>query len=145
MALHLPENPTGEQFEDLLAAALRAHGYFTESRVRLRKRKHEVLELDVLATPLGGGPESIFEAKKETPSFETIFKRALTSSARHGFKPATGASHDPVAALVLCAPGPAAFTIVHGRVVVREGHLVTLDLPVALEQHRRHARRLAGG
>ena len=74
MALHLPENPTGEQFEDLLAAALRAHGYFTESRVRLRKRKHEVLELDVLATPLGGGPESIFEAKKETPSFETIFK-----------------------------------------------------------------------
>jgi cytosine/adenosine deaminase-related metal-dependent hydrolase len=40
-----------------------------------------------------------------------------------------GASHDPVAALVLCAPGPAAWTIVHGRVVVREGRLVTLDLP----------------
>jgi len=56
-----------------------------------------------------------------------------------------GASHDPVAALVLCAPGPAAWTIVHGRVVVREGHLVTLDLPVALERHRRHARRLADG
>jgi len=74
MALHLPEDPSGEQFEDLLAATLRAHGYFTESRVRLRKRKHDVLEVDVLATPLGGGPESIFEAKRETPQFPTIFK-----------------------------------------------------------------------
>jgi cytosine/adenosine deaminase-related metal-dependent hydrolase len=56
-----------------------------------------------------------------------------------------GAAHDPVAALVLCAPVPAAWTVVHGRVVVRDGRLATLDLPVALERHRHHARHLAGG
>ncbi len=55
-----------------------------------------------------------------------------------------GAAHDPVASLVLCASPQAAFTIVNGRVVVREGQLATLDLGPLVERHDGHARRLAG-
>ena len=58
---------------------------------------------------------------------------------------AGGAVHDPVAALLLCAPAQAAFTIVNGRVVVREGQLATLDLGPLLERHNRLAVRLANG
>ena len=56
---------------------------------------------------------------------------------------AGGAVHDPVAALLLCAPAPAAYTIVHGRVVVRQGQLATLDLGPLLERHNRLAQALA--
>ena len=53
-----------------------------------------------------------------------------------------GALHDPVAAVVLCAPAPAAFTYVDGRPIVREGRLVTLDLPPVVERHNRLARAM---
>jgi len=53
-----------------------------------------------------------------------------------------GALHDPVAAALLCAPTTAAYTVVHGRVVVREGRLATVDLPVLIERHNRIARHL---
>jgi len=53
--------------------------------------------------------------------------------------------HDPVAALLLCAPAQAATTVVNGRVVVREGRLTTLDLGPLLQRHNRLARQLAGG
>ena len=53
-----------------------------------------------------------------------------------------GALHDPVAALVFCAPVRADYTVVGGRFIVKEGKLVTLDLPVLVEEHNRAARRL---
>jgi 8-oxoguanine deaminase len=53
-----------------------------------------------------------------------------------------GAVHDPVASLLLCASLQAAYTIVNGRVVVREGQLTTVDLPVLIENHNRLARKL---
>ena len=56
---------------------------------------------------------------------------------------AGGAVHDPVGALLLCASPQAAWTIVNGRVVVREGQLATLDLGPLLERHNRLARQLA--
>ncbi len=56
---------------------------------------------------------------------------------------AGAAEHDPVAALVLCAPTPVALAVVQGRVVVRDGRLTTLDLATVRERHRGHARRLA--
>ena len=56
---------------------------------------------------------------------------------------AGGAVHDPVAALLLCAPAPAACTIVNGRVVVRQGQLATVDLGPLLERHNHLARQLA--
>ena len=57
---------------------------------------------------------------------------------------AGGAVHDPVAALLLCAPAPAAYTVVNGRVVVREGRLTTVDLGPLVEHHNRLALQLAG-
>ena len=56
---------------------------------------------------------------------------------------AGGAVHDPVGALLLCASPQAAWTVVNGRVVVREGQLATLDLGPFLERHNRLARQLA--
>jgi 8-oxoguanine deaminase len=56
---------------------------------------------------------------------------------------AGGAVHDPVGALMLCASPQAAWTIVNGRTVVREGRLATLDLPPLLERHNRLAIALA--
>ena len=56
---------------------------------------------------------------------------------------AGGAVHDPVGALLLCASPAAAWTVVNGRVVVREGQLATLDLGPLLERHNQRARQLA--
>lgn len=56
---------------------------------------------------------------------------------------AGGAVHDPVASLLLCAPAPAACTIVNGRVVVRDGQLATVDLGPLVERHNRLAMQLA--
>ena len=53
-----------------------------------------------------------------------------------------GALHDPVAALLFCAPRRADFTIVNGRVIVREGQLTSVDLPVLVERHNRLAAQL---
>jgi 8-oxoguanine deaminase len=56
---------------------------------------------------------------------------------------AGGAVHDPVGSLVMCASAQAAYTIVNGKVVVREGQLVTVDLPVLIEKHNHLALELA--
>lgn len=54
-----------------------------------------------------------------------------------------GGLHDPVAALVFCNPGQASYSVVNGRVVVREGRLATLDLPSLVTRHNALARQLA--
>ncbi len=51
---------------------------------------------------------------------------------------------DPVAALVFCGPTRARDLFVEGRQVVRDGHLVTIDLPRVIEDQARLARRLMG-
>lgn len=56
---------------------------------------------------------------------------------------AGGAVHDPVASLLLCASPQAAYTVVNGRVVVREGHLATVELEPLVERHNRLAVELA--
>jgi 8-oxoguanine deaminase len=56
-----------------------------------------------------------------------------------------GGLHDPVAALVFCSPSTVDLSYVHGRPVVREGRLVTVDLPPVIEAHNRAARRLVDG
>ena len=56
---------------------------------------------------------------------------------------AGGAVHDPLASLLLCASPPAAYTVVNGRVVVREGRLTTVDLGPLIERHNRLALELA--
>jgi len=44
---------------------------------------------------------------------------------------------DPVASLLLCASVNARHTLVNGRWVVKDGQLLTVDLPVLIEQHNR--------
>lgn len=56
-----------------------------------------------------------------------------------------GALHDPLAALVFCSSVNADWVVINGRVVVREGHLITVDLPRLLERHNRLAVELLGG
>jgi len=53
-----------------------------------------------------------------------------------------GALHDPLAALIFCAPQRVDWNIVHGRPVVQEGQLLTVDVPALVERHNRAAARL---
>lgn len=56
-----------------------------------------------------------------------------------------GALHDPVAALVFCAPLKVDHNYVGGKAVVRDGQLVTLDLGRHVEIHNRIAKTLLNG
>jgi len=56
---------------------------------------------------------------------------------------AGGAVHDPVGTLLLCASPQAAYTVVNGKVVVREGRLTTVDLGPLIERHKQLAVQLA--
>ena len=47
-----------------------------------------------------------------------------------------GAAWDPLAALVFCGPGKAAYTIINGRVVVADGKLQTMDTTALLRNHQ---------
>ncbi|WP_454751784.1 8-oxoguanine deaminase [Cupriavidus necator] len=53
-----------------------------------------------------------------------------------------GGGHDPVAALVFCTPANVAASVINGREVVRDGALLTADLPNVLLRHRALARTL---
>jgi 8-oxoguanine deaminase len=56
-----------------------------------------------------------------------------------------GGLHDPVAALVFCAPVKVNYTIVGGKFVVKEGEFLPLDLNQLVEKHNHAARRLVYG
>ncbi|MEM5317280.1 8-oxoguanine deaminase [Paraburkholderia sp. JHI869] len=53
-----------------------------------------------------------------------------------------GALHDPVAALVFCAPSQVALSVIGGRAVVKEGVLQTVELGPVIERHNRLAAQL---
>ncbi|TEU00179.1 MAG: 8-oxoguanine deaminase, partial [Dehalococcoidia bacterium] len=55
-----------------------------------------------------------------------------------------GALHDPLAALVFCTPQRVDLSVINGRVVVEDGHLLTVDLESVIERHNRIARELVG-
>ncbi len=57
----------------------------------------------------------------------------------------SGAWHDPLAALVFCAPAPVAFNVINGRVVVDRGRLTTVVLDKVLQHHNRLAKQLPQG
>jgi len=56
-----------------------------------------------------------------------------------------GALHDPVAAIVFCAPVNVDYTVVGGKFIVRQGQVTTLDVQQVIERHNRAARRLLAG
>jgi 8-oxoguanine deaminase len=53
-----------------------------------------------------------------------------------------GALHDPLAALVFCAPQQVDLSIIDGKVVVEDGGLLTVDLGPVIERHNRIAHEL---
>ena len=56
-----------------------------------------------------------------------------------------GALHDPVSAVLFCAPQRARTTVVNGKIVVQDGEIVTMDMAGVIETHNRCAARLANG
>ena len=56
-----------------------------------------------------------------------------------------GALHDPLAALVFCAPMKADFTVVGGKFIVRDGNLASIDLNKLIKSQNLAARRLVNG
>lgn len=56
-----------------------------------------------------------------------------------------GGLHDPVAAVLFCAPSTVDYSVINGRIVVKDGQLTTLDLMPVIELHNRFARELARG
>ncbi len=53
-----------------------------------------------------------------------------------------GALHDPLAALLFCAPQKVECSVINGKQVVENGRLLPLELEPAVERHNRLARRL---
>ncbi|HSU21857.1 MAG TPA: 8-oxoguanine deaminase [Variovorax sp.] len=101
----------------------------------------EMTARDALALATRGGAEVLGRADIGQLVPGRCADLALFDLDTLGF--AGGAVHDPVAALLLCASPQAAFTVVDGRVVVREGRLATLDLGPLVERHNRLATLLA--
>jgi cytosine/adenosine deaminase-related metal-dependent hydrolase len=55
-----------------------------------------------------------------------------------------GALRDALGALVFCAPAQCAFSMIGGRVVIRDGELLTVEVPRLVRHHNALARTLAG-
>ena len=53
-----------------------------------------------------------------------------------------GAQSDPAGALLLCHTDTVDFSVINGRIVVRNGELTTLDLKSLIERHNRNATAL---
>jgi 8-oxoguanine deaminase len=46
---------------------------------------------------------------------------------------------------MFCAPERARHAMAHGRPVVRDGEVVTVEMPAAVREHNRHAAALLAG
>lgn len=58
---------------------------------------------------------------------------------------AGGSIADPVASLVFCTPSNAETVVIDGRLIVKNGELLTLDLPVAIEKLNKTSLQLIQG
>lgn len=56
-----------------------------------------------------------------------------------------GGLHDPVAAIVFCAPVKVDYTVVGGKILVKNGELLTIDVHKLVERHNLASRRLVNG
>jgi 8-oxoguanine deaminase len=56
-----------------------------------------------------------------------------------------GALHDPVAAVVFCAPQTARHTVINGKSVVKDGVIVTMDMRPVISTHNKCAAGLLAG
>ena len=101
----------------------------------------EMKARDALALATRGGAEVLGRADIGSLAVGQCADLAVFDLSSLDF--AGGAVHDPVGALLLCAPAKARHTVVNGRVVVRDGQLTTVDLPPLIERHNRLALQLA--
>ena len=101
----------------------------------------EMTARDVLALATRGGAQVLGRTDIGHLAPGQCADLALFDLRTLGF--AGGAVHDPVGSLLLCASATAAYTVVHGRVVVDQGQLTTVDLGPLLELHNRLAVQLA--
>lgn len=56
-----------------------------------------------------------------------------------------GAQHNPMAALLFCAPQPVDLSLINGRIVVEDGELRPLELTPVIQRHNEISRRLING
>ncbi len=56
-----------------------------------------------------------------------------------------GALHDPIAGLLFGQSPTVDLSIINGKIVVQDGHLLTLDLPVLIEEHNKLSKQLING
>jgi cytosine/adenosine deaminase-related metal-dependent hydrolase len=56
-----------------------------------------------------------------------------------------GAQHDPVAALIFCAPGRVEYTVVGGKFIVKDGRIQTVDERALIDRHNTLAHNLLVG
>ena len=56
-----------------------------------------------------------------------------------------GALHDPVAAVLFCAPQSADTVVVNGQVVVQDGEVLTVEMGPVIENHNNISRTLVNG
>ena len=101
----------------------------------------EMTARDALALATRGGAEVLGRKDIGYLAAGMCADLALFDLRTLGF--AGGAVHDPVGSLLLCASPQAAYTVVNGRVVVREGQLATVELGPLLERHNQLAITLA--
>ena len=62
-----------------------------------------------------------------------------------GLDLAGAAVHDPVAALLFCSPQTVRHSVINGKVVVRDGRLLPIELKPLVAEHNRLAKRLVNG
>jgi cytosine/adenosine deaminase-related metal-dependent hydrolase len=53
-----------------------------------------------------------------------------------------GAQHDPMAALIFCAPQPVDLSVINGRIIVEDGELRPVELGPVIERHNRISQHL---
>lgn len=59
--------------------------------------------------------------------------------------PMTGAHADPVGALLFTAPHGADLSVINGRIVIEDGQIAGVELPVLIERHTRLSKALING
>lgn len=75
MAIRLPRDAHGYDYEDQVCALLLAHGYYLETRLVLKKGVEEVLEFDAIATPVNDyHSRKVVEVKSGKWGIADIFK-----------------------------------------------------------------------
>lgn len=76
MAIRLPSDPRESSYEDLISACLTGLGFFVEANLHLRDDTTEILELDVVATPVVNPLKDVLllDAKSGKTGIADIFK-----------------------------------------------------------------------